>query len=72
MLNWKVWGQAQGDAEGLAAGLAANTTLKKLSVVGNDLGDEVAAALQKAVRGREGFKLEVYDITRGSDITKKK
>jgi len=47
------------DGKGLAAGLAANTTLETLDVEYNKLGDEGKAALQEAVRGREGFELRV-------------
>ena len=47
------------DARGLAGGIAVHTSLTKLVIWGNDLGDEGEAAIKEAVRGKEGFELDM-------------
>ena len=45
------------DAKGLAGGIAVHASLNKLDARANGLGSEGKAALQDAVRSKEGFEL---------------
>ena len=46
-------------AKELAPAIAGSASLTKLVIWGNDLGDEGEAAIKEAVRGKEGFELDM-------------